>query len=135
MSTDPRALADLVEARAKTDTGFLTYRGMIASRPSKNYVMLIFGGGSVYGDRLVGYSNMLTWEFRALCVGYTDSETLWVANRIRGLYVNWRPIPDRASGWFVEQEDDAPLLRDESMINDTRYSVTLRYRLTTPRST
>lgn len=134
--TDTRVLANLVEARARTSTLFDTYRGVIQVRPGKNYVMLLFGAGAGYSDTLVGTATMLAWNFRALCVGFSDGDCLFVADRIRDLFSNWRPIPDSmASSWFTELRDEAPVLRDESMVNDVRWSLTLRFQLTTPRST
>lgn len=133
--TSTQALADLIEARAKTDTTFLTFRGQIFTRPSRNYVMLSFNAGITYPEALAATSDTLLWRFRAMAVGWSDTECLWVADRVRNLYTNWRPLASRAASWVTEEQDDAPVLRDESMINDVRYSLTLRFRFTTPRST
>jgi hypothetical protein len=133
--TDTRVLADLIEARAKTYPGFYTYRNQIATRPDRNYVVLMYSAGITYPRNLAGSANTLLFRFRAMCVGYSDGDCLWVADKIRGLFTNWRPLEDRAASWLTEEQDDAPVLRDESMINDVRFSLTLRFRITTTRST
>jgi hypothetical protein len=134
MSTT-QALADLIEARAKTDTAILTYRGMIPTRPTRNYTVLLFSAGITYPEALAATSDTLLWRFRAMAVGWSEADCLWVADRLRQLFTNWRPLSSRAASWVTEEQDDAPVLRDESVINDVRYSLTLRFRITTPRST
>jgi hypothetical protein len=133
--TDPVTLSDIVTARAESDTWFSTYRGYIEIRPSRNYVMLLFGAGMAMTEFLGGGSDTLLWRFRAQCVGFSDRDCLGVASRMRTLFTNWRPLEDRGASWFTEEQDDAPMLRDESMPRDVRFSTLLRFRLTTTRST
>lgn len=126
----PRALADQVEARSRTATSFLTYRGLIATKPEKGYVSLLFSGGRLYSDRLDGVQSSLGWSFRAICVGYSDSQCLYVAEKFRDLFVGWRPSGG-VGPRFTEAGDDAPVIRDDSISEDVRYSLTLRYTLNT----
>lgn len=133
--SDPRTLATLVLARSNTATTFLTYRGLITERPVKNYVSLLFGAGAVSSSCMAGTTDLLTWTFRATCVGYTEDEVLFVAAMFRALFVNWRPLSAVSAGWFTEAQDDPPVIKDETTLNDVRYSLTLRYRITTSRST
>jgi hypothetical protein len=124
-----RSLADLVEGRSRTASEFLTYRGLIAERPAKGYASLLFGAGSPFGDRLTGTANAFSWSFRAVCVGYSDAQCLYVAEKFDALFVNWRPL---GSGpWFTRTPDDPPVLKDDSVAEDVRYSLTLRYTITT----
>lgn len=124
-----RSLADLVEARSRTSSSFLTYRGLISERPSKGYASLLFGAGSPQGDRLVGTATAFGWSFRAVCVGYSDAQCLYVAEKFDALFVNWRPL---GSGpWFTRTPDDPPVLKDDSVSEDVRYSLTLRFTITT----
>jgi hypothetical protein len=123
-----RSLADLVEARSRTATSFLTYRGVIPTRPEKGYAALMFGAGSPYGDRLVASTNSLAWSFRAMCVGYSDGQCLFVAEKFDALILNWRPD---GGAWFSRTPDDPPVIKDDSVAEDVRYSLTLRYTLTT----
>jgi hypothetical protein len=124
-----RSLADLVEARSRTATSFLTYRGVIPTKPDKGYAALMFGGGSPFGDRLVNTTNSLTWSFRVMCVGYSDAQCLFVAEKFDALFLNWRPT-DRGP-WFSRTPDDPPVIKDDSVAEDVRFSITLRYTLTT----
>lgn len=129
--TDPRTLANLVAARSEAAPEYLTFRGLIDTRPAKGYVSLLFGAGSAYGDRMAATPNVLGWSFRAMCVGYTDDQCLFVASKFRARFNGWRPIPDSAAaGWLVEARDDAPLIKNDDVIDDVRYSLTLRYLFT-----
>lgn len=124
-----RSLADLVEARSRTATTFETYRGLISQKPAKGYVSLLFGAGSPFGDRLAGTVNALTYSFRAVAVGYSDGQCLYVAEKFDALFLNWRPLG--TGPWFSRTPDDPPVIRDDSVAEDVRYSLTLRYTLTT----
>lgn len=124
---DPRTLANLVTTRANTGTGFLTYRGLVTSRPAKGYVSLYFGGGVNYAEAIAGTATGLTWSFRAVCVGYDDDQCLYVLGKVRGLFINWRPVEARSAGWFTEAPDDPPLIKDDSVANDVRFSITPRF--------
>lgn len=128
-----RELANLVMDRAATDSTILTYRaGQVPTRPAKGYASFYFGGGTPSADRLYNATVNLGWGFRVICVGYDDDEALRVVGRIRALYTNWRPYPDdRSVGWFTEAPDDPPLIRDDSVPNDIRYSLTPRFTITT----
>lgn len=127
-----RQLANAVETRCQTASGFLTYRGLVTSKPAKGYVSLYFSGGRPYADRLFDTATALTWSFRAVCVGYTDDQCMYVLEKLRGLFQNWRPFPDdRDTGWFTEAPDDPPLLKDDSLSDDVRFSITPRFTITT----
>jgi hypothetical protein len=128
---DPRTLANLVTARAESAPGFLTYRGFVKERPAKGYVSLYFSGGVNYPEGMTGTATRLTWSFRAVCVGFTDDQALYVVGKMRGLFTNWRPLEDRSAGWFTEAPDDPTLIRDDSIPNDVRYSITPRFTITT----
>lgn len=131
---DPRALAAAVVAKAQTSPQFLTFRmGEVESRPAKGYAVLYFNPGSPFGDRHSGGANRLRWSFRAKCVGYSDDQCLFVAGKVRDLFLCWPPDPGSSAGWLTEVEDDPPLIPD-TLEGDTRYSTTLTFTLTTSRS-
>lgn len=131
----PRDLAAAVTTRARTSTHFLTYRpGEVVDRPAKGYVVLYFGGGAPFPDRQASGANRLRWTFRAKCVGYTDDQCLLVADKVRDLLLHWSPDPGPSADWLTEVDDDPPLLRDDSVSSDLRYSITPVYTLTTARS-
>jgi hypothetical protein len=124
----------LCEARARTDTRFDTFRGNGPDRPSRNYAVLYFTPGSVpASNRQGGSQGELRWSFRVVCVGLgSDDYCLYVARLVRALFKNWSPVTDESfTSWLQEQDDDAPLIKDDSDPNDIRYSITLRYTLTT----
>lgn len=124
-----RSLADLVEARSRTSSTFLTYRGVIPDKPTKGYVSLLFGAGSPFGDRLVSSTNSLAWSFRAMCIGYSDGQCLYVAEKFDALFLDWRPLG--GGPWFSRTPDDPPVIKDDSVASDVRYSITLRYTIST----
>lgn len=129
--TTARTLANLVTARAESDSRILTFRGGVKARPPQPYVSLYFGGGINYADRLVDTAQNLTWSFRAICVGFSDDQALFVVGCVRDLFTNWRPESSRATGWFTEAPDDPPLIRDDAVTNDVRFSITPRFTITT----
>lgn len=134
---DPRTLANLCEARAKTDPRFDTFRGNGPENPVRNYAVLYFPSGSVLpSDRQSGAQSRLGWSFRAVCVGLgSDDHCLYVVNLLRPLFQGWSPVSDGgATSWLEEGNDDPPLLRSEVSPGDVRFSNTLRYTLTTTRS-
>lgn len=130
---NPVAIADAVQARLETSTYFLTYRSdLVLKRPAKGYVVFMPSAGVAYTDRYSGSSRALRWQCRVLCVGYTDGHAVNVAMAARDLLQDWRPDPDRAASPLRDDGDDPPLLRAE-VEGDVRWSITLRYLLTTPR--
>lgn len=131
MST-PRALADLVTARAQTSTQFEVFRsGLISARPAKGYIVFWFSAGSSERERYVGRAACLRWQFRVTCVGYTDDHCLFVTQRVRALLDGWRPVEDRASSPINEVPEQPPLIRDD-VEGDVRWSIALRFEMYTP---
>lgn len=128
---DARTLANSVTTRAQTAPDFLAYRGFPKATPGKGYAVLLFGAGTPQSPNVAQSVTDLRWSFRAICVGFTDDQCLFVAARFRARFNHWRPTSDRADGWLSEAPDDAPLILDTSVEGDPRYSITLRYILTT----
>lgn len=128
---DPRSLANAVAIRAETAPDFVACRGFPKDRPTKGYAVLLFGAGSPRAVNVAQAVTDLRWSFRAICVGFTDDQCLLVAQRFRARFNHWRPTADRFDGWLSEADDDSPLIPDTSIQNDPRYSITLRYILTT----
>lgn len=128
---NPRALADAVEAQAGTSQAFATFRSVITSRPATGYIVLWFAAGTSQRGRYTGQAAWLRWQFRVTCVGYSDAHCLFVAEKVRALFVGFRPDPSPAASPLNEVDDDPPLIRDE-VEGDVRYSVALRFALHTP---
>lgn len=128
---DPRTLASLVMARATSAPDFLAYTSPPVARPTKGYVVHYFGAGSLFSEDMSARQVGLRWTFRAICVGFTPDQCLYVAGRYRARFLNYRLTNNPADGWLVEAQDDPPLITDSSVEGDPRSSITLRYILNT----
>ena len=124
---DPRVLSQAVMARAKEAPDFLAYDKQPDSRPAKGYVVHYFGAGSVFPEDITARQSGLSWQWRAVCVGFTPDQCLLVAIRYRARFLNWCPTNNPGDGWVVEAPDDPPLITDTSVEGDPRSSITLRY--------
>lgn len=120
-------LAALVEARAASGS-YTVLRGQVAETPAGAYVVLYFTGGHSFATRLVARPDRLRWTFRAVCVGESDEQALNTADLLRARFAGWRPLGPHGPQ-LVEVDDAAPLLRDDSVPNDVRFSNTLTFRL------
>ena len=109
------------------------FRANGPDQPARNYVVLHFPAGDAFGTRLGGGQESLGWGFRAVCVGLrTDDNCLFVVQLMRSLFRNWSPAPSEDfTSWLSEESDGAPLIKDDEIPSDLRYSLTLRYTLTT----
>ena len=76
---------------------------------------------------------MLGWSFRATCVGLGDPKNcLYVIRYFRPLFQQWNPFPaEEYTSWFEESSDDVPIIPEEEIPSDLRYSFTPRFVLTT----
>lgn len=130
---DVDALAALVESRSRSSVRFDTFIAEGPEKPTRNYTVLYFDAGSPFSTRNSGGQTDLGWGFRAVCVGlYAPANCLFVVKHLRSLFKNWSPVPsEEFTSWFTEENDGAPLIRDDEIPGDLRYSLTLRYTLTT----
>lgn len=129
---DARTLADLCENRAKTETRIDTFVGNGPDKATRDYVVLYPSRSKLASSRQSGSQGDHRFTLRAVCVGlYKPSNCLRVVNLVSALFCNWSPVPDEDTSWLEEMDDDPPLLRDDSVPGDVRYSLTLRYTLTT----
>lgn len=122
-------LAALVEARAASPA-YTVHRGQVTGSPAGGYVVLYFSGGHSFATRLVATPDRLRWTFRAVCAGYSDRQALNTADLVRARFAGWRPLGEHGPRLF-QVDDEAPLLRDDSVPNDVRFSLTLTFRLFT----
>lgn len=129
---DPRALANLCETRARSSGKFDVYRDNGPETTSRNYIVLHFPAGDAFRTRNGGGQSDLRWSFRVVCVGLDGDARLWVVQLVRALFRNWHPVPaEEFTSWLEEENDEAPPIRDDTVPGDIRYSLTLRYTLTT----
>lgn len=100
--------------------------------PTRNYAVLYFPSGAPFSTRLSGGQSELAWSFRAMCVGlHRDDACLAVAVGLRALFRNWFPYPiEDFTSWFVEEDDGASITREDNT-DPVRFSLPLRYSLTT----
>jgi hypothetical protein len=117
--------------RARDAPDFLAYDAAPTGKPGKVYVVHYFGAGSAFTEDMTARQASLRWTYRAVCVGFTPSQCLYVAGKYRQRFINWRPTADPGDGWLVEAFDDPPILTDNSVEGDPRTSITLRFILNT----
>lgn len=131
---DVVALADLVLDRLRTLPDLEVLDGEVTQTPLGAYVVFYDDAPRLTSRSHAGVANRLGWRFQTVCAGRDAAETRWVVGQVLGSLANWRPLPDRSASWIVPQPDGAPILRDDSVAGDTRFSQTLTFRLTTTRS-
>lgn len=134
---DVDVLASLVETRARTEARFDTFISRGPDKPTRNYVVIHFDGGTpLFPTRLSGGQSDLGWGFRIVCVGlHASANCLYVAKLVRSLFLNWYPVPSEGfTSWFIEENDGSSVLPEDEIPGDLRYSLSLRYTLTTNRS-
>lgn len=136
MTTTARLLAATVQTRLGTLPAdkIAVYPGVVPKTPATAYVAYYPEGGNGASDRASWSPRVLNWGFRAVCVGADPETCLWVVDQTRDLFDAYWPDTDPASGPLVEDPIGAPMLPDTSVPGDTRYSITLRFTLTTTRS-
>lgn len=127
-------LADLVLGRLRTLQRITVLDGEVKETPTGSYVVFYDDAPQLSSRNLAGVANRFAWRFQTVCVGRDAAETRWVVGQVLAALTNWRLLPDRASSWITPQSDGAPILRDDSVAGDIRFSQTLTFRLTTTRS-
>lgn len=134
MPTLIRTLTADVETRL-TGHWWSVYVGTVPADPPSGYVTLYPTVGVPFSETLAGNSDRFRWTIRLVCSGYGREQTLDVVDGVRALMLLWQPYPsDTSAGRFTEVDEDAPLLPDATVPGDTRFSLTLTYRIYTNRS-
>jgi len=130
------ALYSTVRARLSdaADSRFDVFDGAVPTTPAGAYVVLFPDAGAALRGRLIGEHSLLRWDVRLICVGRSPQQCMNTVAIVRGLLAGWRPDPDRSVSPLNEQDNQASLLKDESNLQDIRYSFTLHYRIHTGRS-
>lgn len=126
-------LASLVEARARTESRFDTFIGNGPDKPTRNYAVFHPSGGDPFQTRHGSGQDSLGWGFYVVCVGlHSPVNCLYVVTLVRSLFLNWTPVPsEEFTSWFEEASDDIPPNKEDEIQGDLRYSLSLRYTLTT----
>ncbi|GAA1436307.1 hypothetical protein GCM10009616_35770 [Microlunatus lacustris] len=131
---DTVAVADLVLDRLRMLPRIEVLDGEVKKTPAGAYVVFYDDAPRLSSRTLAGRANRAAWRLQTVCVGRDAAETRWVVGQILSTLTNWRPLQDRAASWITPQSDGAPILRDDSVAGDIRFSQTLTFRLTTTRS-
>lgn len=128
---DQLQLAAAVLARLRGMRGVAVLDGVVSSTPPGPYVVFYDAAPRLTARSLAGVANRLGWTFQLVCAGRDPDETRYLVGLALGLLKNWRPTAERAASWLVPVPDGAPIITDESVPGDTRFSQTLTFRLTT----
>lgn len=130
----PAELVEAVLGRLATIPGLTVLDGQVSSTPAGAYAVFYDDAPRLTSRSLDGTSNRASTTFYVVCAGRDPGETRWVVSQVLGALVNWRPLPSRSSSWLTLVPNGAPLLPDESVAGDVRFSQTLTFRHTTTRS-
>ena len=128
-----QALTDAALARLQAMTWPPVYDGLPpATMPANGYAVLYGGAGAIERDRASDIGSMIRWTPRVVCAGKNPDQAGNIADHVRDQLIGWQPDP--AGAVLTEVALDAPLLRDDSMPQDIRFSITLQFTTTTSRS-
>ena len=134
MPDSPLDLYSKIKDQLDSDTRFAVYDGKVPSTPTAAYVVLYPDPGIASKGRLVAAHRPLQWNLRAVCVGKSTSQCMNTVRLVRDLLAGWRPDEDKSVSPLNEQDNQAVLFKDESDLQDIRWSYTLHYRIHTNRS-
>lgn len=126
-------LAEVVLERLGALPGLTVLDGGVPVTPPGAYVVFYGAAPALTATRLAGTASSLRWTFQLVCAGRDAAEVRHVVELVLASLTNWRPA-GRETSWLSPQPDGAPILRDDSVPGDIRYSQTLTFRLTTTRS-
>lgn len=126
-------LGEAAWARAETSIGFTAYDGEVPKNPDFAYVVLHRPTGRTIPDRAGDLGDRrLFHAFYLTCVGLSPGQCGNTVELVRARFTGWRPHPNGSP--LRESDTGAPIARDDSGPGPTRFSVPVRYTLTTPRS-
>lgn len=126
------ALYDLALARAATLAPVVLAFGETppdASSRDVPYVIVDPDPGFDEASRADGRVSSRRGRFSVRCCGSSRRQALFALDAARGAFQDWRPYPiDRRFG-AVRESDAGPLIEDESVPTDHRFSFTLTFDL------
>lgn len=127
------ALSDLILARLD-DHWWQVFDADVPATPPGAYVIVWPGHGAVTSGRLDYQPLDLRAEWRLVCCGRSRAQVMDVVTGVRDLLGGWRPYPDRRDTGPVWEVDTGAELLSDRAAGETRFSLTLTYRLATTRS-
>jgi hypothetical protein len=108
------------------------YDSQVPDTPPQAYAVFYPGAGSIYPVRLADLGSRLDWDCRVVCCGRTPGQARRAADQTRAALSG-----RRLDGGLVLVEDrnlNAPMLRDDTVPSDIRFSHTLRFKTSAARS-
>lgn len=85
-------VALMARLRSDAQLADAVFEGTVKN-PPKRYASVFSGLGSDSSDRLAGPSNVNQVTYTIHSVGNTIEQAKWVASRVKGLLLDWVPIP------------------------------------------
>lgn len=119
--------------RLRTITDIEILDCYVPKKPPDAYVVFYDDAPEQYPSRAVAVADRARYLFRVVCVGRDANETRSVVAKVQAMLTNWR-IPNTNASWLSPQPDGAPILRDDEVASDIRFSQTLVYAVHTSRS-
>lgn len=105
---------------------------VVEPAPAAGYGVFYPGAGSIERGRLASVGDHLRWTCSVVCAGRSRQQVANIVDAVRDRLIGWAPDP--AGDPIVEIPLDAPLIRDDSVTSDIRFSITLQFTLGTARS-
>lgn len=129
------SLSELIMDRLLSLPNLTALNAEVPNGPAQGYAVFYPGTGQATAEFLGSVADGLDWPCYVVCVGYSPTQCTRVADQVRDALTGWRPIPDdRSMGRLAETQTGATMQRDDAAPGGPRWSLTLRYTLTTNRS-
>jgi hypothetical protein len=111
------------------------YDSEVPETPARAYTVFYPGAGHGFGDRLADLGSKLYWDFRLVCCGMSPGQCRRATDQTRAAFLGVRLDTGRATIPLREDRAfNAPMLRDDSVPSDVRWSQTLHYYTSARRS-
>lgn len=125
-------LAGDVLARLGGISGLSVLDSDVSVTPAGAYAVFYDDAPGLPIDRLVGSPGRLGWTFRVVVAGRDGNECRYFAGLVLDRLTGWR-LPS-AGSLIRPMPDGAPMIRDDSVRGDIRFSLTLVFRVSANRS-
>lgn len=133
---DTLSLGDAVTTRLNTTVGVTIYDSRVPNSPAEKYAVHYPGVTLPFEGRLGGVpSARQRFTGTVVCVGHSRQQAAYVVDKIISRLTGFWPDTDLGSSPLTLDSDfDSGITRDDTDLNDVRFTHVLRYTLTTNRS-
>lgn len=128
------SLSTAVLARLLTVTGVTVYDGKVPTTPVGAYVVFYGNAGIAANEGMASTPNGLRWGFYLVVAGTLPGQVRTAVDRVREALTGFRIDTAAAASPLNEDDLRSPMLRDDTVQSDVRFSQTLYYRLSASRS-